>query len=254
MGGYASDKSECVSASVTLTNCLILRNMVAEVRGGGVCCVYANSSMTINNCTIWDNSAGQMGGWVACYQTSVMVNSSILWENTASYEHEISLVTGSTIDITCSNIAGGQTGTHVVDGSTLNWDTGNIDTDPFFVRVGYKDNNGTRNPFDDFWVDGDYHLKSQAGHWDPDSQAWVQDDVTSPCIDAGDPMSPIGLEPFPSGGFVNMGAYGCTAEASKAYFGEPVCGTIIAGDINGDCQVNRVDLEIMALHWTDDEP
>ena len=67
-------------------------------------------------------------------------------------------------------------------------------------------------------------------------------------------MSPIGLEPFPNGGFVNMGAYGCTPEASKTYFGEPICETIVAGDINGDCQVDRADLEIMALHWTDDEP
>ena len=67
-------------------------------------------------------------------------------------------------------------------------------------------------------------------------------------------MDPIGLESFPNGGFVNMGAYGSTPEASKTYFGEPVCGMIVAGDINGDCQVNMADLEIMALHWTDEEP
>ena len=67
-------------------------------------------------------------------------------------------------------------------------------------------------------------------------------------------MSPIGMEPFSNGGFVNMGAYGGTSKASKSYFGEPVCETIVAGDINGDGQVNRADLEIMALHWTDDVP
>jgi hypothetical protein len=67
-------------------------------------------------------------------------------------------------------------------------------------------------------------------------------------------MSPIGWEPFPNGGFVNMGAYGGTPKASKSYFGDPVCETIVAGDINGDGQVNRADLEIMALHWTDDVP
>jgi hypothetical protein len=67
-------------------------------------------------------------------------------------------------------------------------------------------------------------------------------------------MSPIGWELFPNGGFVNMGAYGGTSEASKTYFGEPVCETIVAGDINGDGKVDRADLEIMALHWTDDEP
>jgi hypothetical protein len=62
-------------------------------------------------------------------------------------------------------------------------------------------------------------------------------------------MSPIGLEPFPNGGFVNMGAYGGTPEASKAYFGEPVCGTIVAGDINGDCKVDFEDLTILTSHW-----
>jgi hypothetical protein len=39
-----------------------------------------------------------------------------------------------------------------------------------------------------------------------------------------------------------------------SYFGEPVCGSIVAGDLNGDCQVDHADLEIMALHWTDEEP
>jgi len=48
--------------------------------------------------------------------------------------------------------------------------------------------------------------------------------------------------------------YGDTGESSKSYFGEPICGTIVAGDINGDCQVDWYDLVIMALHWTDDEP
>ena len=75
------------------------------------------------------------------------------------------------------------------------------------------------------------------------------DEVTSPCIDAGDPMSPIGREPFPNGGRINMGAYGGTAEASKSYFGKPPCEIIVAGDINGDCIVNFKDFAIMALHW-----
>ncbi len=77
----------------------------------------------------------------------------------------------------------------------------------------------------------------------------MRDDVTSRCIDAGDPLGPIGIEPFPNGGIVNMGAYGGTAEASKSYFGKPPCETIVAGDINGDCAVDFKDFGIMALHW-----
>ncbi|MHC4561043.1 MAG: hypothetical protein ACYS80_27505, partial [Planctomycetota bacterium] len=125
-----------------------------------------------------------------------------------------------------------------------------IDGDPCFASLGYWDPNGTtEDANDDFWVDGDYHLKSQAGRWNSNSQTWVLDDVTSPCIDAGDTASPVGLESFPNGGIVNIGAYGGKAETSKSYFGEPVCETIVAGDINGDCKVDFLDLAIMALHW-----
>jgi len=113
----------------------------------------------------------------------------------------------------------------------------------------WKHDNPTFTTARDIWTDGDYHLKSQAGRWDPNAGSWVQDDVTSPCIDTGDPHSPIGLEPFPNGGIVNMGAYGGTAEASKSYFGGPLCNTILAGDINGDCRVDWQDLSLMALHW-----
>ncbi len=129
------------------------------------------------------------------------------------------------------------------------WLVGN----PLFVSDGQWDPNGTPDePGDDFWVGGDYHLKSQAGRWDPNNESWVQDDVTSPCIDAGDPNSPIGDEPFPNGGRVNMGAYGGTAEASKSYFGEPVAETIVAGDINGDGKVDWLDLDILVRHWLQD--
>ena len=63
---------------------------------------------------------------------------------------------------------------------------------------------------------GDYHLKSQGGRYNVINQTWVTDDVTSPCIDAGDPNSAVGDEPEPNGGRINIGAYGGTAEASKS--------------------------------------
>ena len=43
--------------------------------------------------------------------------------------------------------------------------------------------------------------------------------------------------------------YGRTSESSKSYFGELVCETIVAGDINGDCMVNFEDFKLMALLW-----
>jgi len=145
------------------------------------------------------------------------------------------------VQIAYSNIQGGWVG------------VGNRDADPCFAKAGYWDPNGTPDDAnDDFWVDGEYHLKSQAGRWDANEGRWTIDEVTSPCIDAGDPMTPIGLEPFPNGGIINMGAYGGTAEASKSYFGEPPCETVVAGDINGDCEVNFLDFRLLALHWLEE--
>ncbi|HUU97660.1 MAG TPA: dockerin type I domain-containing protein, partial [Phycisphaerae bacterium] len=86
---------------------------------------------------------------------------------------------------------------------------------------------------------GGYHLASQYGRWDPEAKSgaggWVLDDVTSPCIDAGDPASDYSNEPAPNGGRVNMGAYGNTPEASKSLGrvltvkSTPVTGISIAG-------------------------
>jgi hypothetical protein len=146
-----------------------------------------------------------------------------------------------------------------------------VATDPVNVQAPYLESDihiNYSDVFDEVWAgagninadpcfadanSSDYHLKSQAGRWDANEGRWTKDEVTSPCIDAGDPKSPIGLEPFPNGGRINMGAYGGTIEASKSYFGEPVCETIVAGDINGDCAVNFKDFALMAFHWLEEK-
>ena len=43
---------------------------------------------------------------------------------------------------------------------------------------------------------GDFHVKSQAGRWDPNTQRWVKDDVTSSCIHAGIQIVRSGLSHF----------------------------------------------------------
>ena len=134
---------------------------------------------------------------------------------------------GSPVELRYSCVGEGAVG-----GSSdwLTWGPGNVQADPCFVDPGSWDPNGTLDdPNDDFFVEGDYHLKSQAGRWDPVSESWIKDEVTSP--------------------WINMGVYGGTAEASKSYFGEPACETIIAGDINGDRKVDFQDFVIVALHW-----
>jgi hypothetical protein len=236
MGGGGVNCS--YNSSMTMTGCTILENSTARHGAGGVFC-EGNSSQSITNCIITKNSGRTECGGILCWENSLAtITNSIVWGNTASEGNEVRVRDGGTISISYSDVAGGQTAAVIDNISTINWGEGNIDAEPFFAD---PDKN-------------DYHLKSQAGRWDPNTQTWVQDYITSPCIDAGDPMSPIGWELFPNGGFVNMGPYGGTPKASKTYFGEPICETIVAGDINGDGQVNRADLEIMALHWTDEEP
>ena len=95
----------------------------------------------------------------------------------------------------------------------------------------------------------DYHLKSQAGRWNENTRTWFRDEVTSPCIDAGDITSSIGHETFPNGARINIGAYGGTPQASKTYFQTGQCSKVISGDINGDCFVNYIDFSVMAFNW-----
>jgi hypothetical protein len=97
------------------------------------------------------------------------------------------------------------------------WGPGNIDADPCFADAGRWDASDTpEDANDDVFMPGDYHLKSRAGRWDATSQTWVQDAVTSPCVDAGNPALAFDSEPLPNGSRINMGIYGGTAEASKS--------------------------------------
>jgi len=60
----------------------------------------------------------------------------------------------------------------------------------------------------------DYHLKSKAGRWN--GIDWVNDSVSSPCIDAGYPSSNYSNEPEPNGNRINIGPDGNTGYASKS--------------------------------------
>ena len=222
-------------SSPTLRNCIFTGN-TAGINGGAI---YNHGYTGINepavvNCTFADNSALH-GNALACdsylqeYPSDLQVANCILWDG----GDEVWNNDGSTITITYSDVQNAWPG------------EGNIDADPCFVEPGYWDPNGTpEDANDDFWLEGDYHLKSQAGRWDPNSQGWVLDDVTSPCIDAGNPGCPVGDEPAPNGNRINMGAYGGTAEASKS----PANWRSIA-DMTNDWVVDSNDLRVYVDYW-----
>ncbi|MHC4345944.1 MAG: LamG-like jellyroll fold domain-containing protein, partial [Planctomycetota bacterium] len=89
---------------------------------------------------------------------------------------------------------------------------------------------------------GDYHLKSERGRYWPAHGVWVLDDVSSPCIDIGDPnVYPLD-ERMPNGGRINAGAYGNTPYASMSEWPIPE-------DNNRDGVVNWVDVAMLADRW-----
>ncbi|HWQ49615.1 MAG TPA: PGF-pre-PGF domain-containing protein [Methanosarcina sp.] len=81
---------------------------------------------------------------------------------------------------------------------------------------------GVQSPLSDIVTDPqyvdrdkhDYHLKSKAGRWN--GSCWVNDNITSPCIDAGYPFSDYSKEPEPNGNRINIGLDGNTWYASKS--------------------------------------
>ena len=215
MANFTSDRRDKKS-NPTLTWCIFNKNS-AKTFGGGM--ENSHCDPTISNCTFTDNSANFGGALFNAGSNAVLTNC-IIWGNKDRNGADASAQVrgGATVRYTC--VQGGW------DGLSAH----NTDADPCFAE---PNNN-------------DYHLKSQAGRWDPNSERWVQDEVTSPCIDAGDPNGPIGSEPLPNGGRVNMGAYGGTEEASKSYFGTPICAEPIPGAINGNSKVD-LGFAIMAF-------
>jgi len=223
-GGYVDHRTGAVIENNVITN-----NSAWD--GGGL--VYCGG--IIRNNIISDNTAEDDGGGV--HRCSGIVENNTIIGNSAG-DHGGAIAKSTSIirhNLICNNSAGDQ-------GGALRDCDGTIESNTFADNVGvYGDTlalcdgvirnciiwGGTRHgvqlyhcnmpmycyidrwrrgglgnvTFDPYFVDaanGDYHL-----------QSW------SPCIDAGDPLSPYSEEPEPNGGRVNMGFYGNTSEAAS---------------------------------------
>ncbi len=204
--GHLAGGILCVNSSPTLSNCLIVGNRATgpDGVGGGIYC--QDSKATIINCTISGNYGSGKGAGLSFKDSQAVVVNSIIWANSPS---EIQAAGTVLPAIGYTDVAGGWSG------------TGNLNADPLFAAAGYWANpSDLTSPVSPsvaaaVWVAGDYHVKSQAGRWNPVTGLWVKDAVTSPCIDGGSPASVVGPEPSPNGSRINLGAYGGTDQASQ---------------------------------------
>jgi predicted outer membrane repeat protein len=144
---------------MTISSSIICGNTAGNKGGGGY---FWFSYQTINNCTFADNSAGSSGGAVCGEdvwdETYLVITNSILWDNAAENGSQVALTTGreqpAQLLVSYSDIQGGQGNVYVEPNGILDWNEGNLDSNPLFVDAN-KD---------------DFHLQ-----------------ITSPCIDVGDP-------------------------------------------------------------------
>ncbi len=188
-----ANSAEIDGAAIALyyAYCEVANNVIARnpsgVIGGGImnyagCPLIANNTIVHNRPTALHLETTAMYGLV--FETCTVINN-IIWENEVFVSEEVQ---DDEYEIEYNDIQGGWPG------------KGNINVDPLFADP----------------AAGDYHLKSRAGRWDPGSQSWLKDNVTSLCIDAGEPGFDVADEPEPNGQRINMGAYGGTDQASKS--------------------------------------
>jgi len=171
-------------SQATIRNCIIAANHQEGISGG---------KPTIINCTIAENL------WEGITAAVPIVTNSIIYFNNRAGDG--TQINSSFATVTYSDVEGGWLG------------DGNIQADPCFVDL-----DATATVASTWWK-GDYHLMSRGRRWNAESKSWVSDAVTSPCIDAGDPASPLGDETMTelySNTRIDMGVYGGTAEASLA--------------------------------------
>jgi len=225
----------------TVKNCLISANLKSGFYFTVTC------GCNITNCTIVGNKNGAVVFFPQKAYVSFGITNSIivLNEGFGFYIRDPGVQRFWTLHVDWSNVWGNISGEC---GGNLNptviaiqFGPDTVRQDPLFAKRGYWDASGV-------WHEGEYHLKSTLGRWDPRSATWVTDPADSPCLDRGDPASAFLDEPSPNGGKINMGAYGGTAEASKSPGGAS-CLEYPAMDFNHDCKVDQTDLDIFVQHW-----
>lgn len=116
--------------------------------------------------------------------------------------NDLFVTNGANVGLILGGSVGGGTSRYVSVGAwaaATGRDTHSLSHEPRFVNA----------------AAGDFHLRSQAGHYVPGS-GFTNDTDTSLLIDAGNPAASAAAEPAPNGGRLNIGYAGGSTEASKS--------------------------------------
>ncbi len=111
-----------IASGPRLVNCLIGQNTASSggAAGGGL--AFSGASPTMINCTVANNTAGNLAGGVFGEAGGTLtITNCIVWGNTAPNAPGVAAQSGSTFDITYSNVQGRPGG------------TGNFAADPRFI-------------------------------------------------------------------------------------------------------------------------
>ncbi len=213
-----------------MNNCLLTNNTAG--RDGGGVSTNTFSSLVVSNCTVAENEAtgigfttGYGGGIYSSYESYVNIIDSIIWGNSAPVGPQLAIATESEMSVSYSDVQSGQSYVFIDTGSVLNWNAGNIHTDPLFAA----------GPL------GDYYL----------SRIITGQAVDSPCIDAGSSSAEsLGMDMYttrtdeqPDRDVVDMGYhYPIAPEEQLCRFCE----------LFRDGVINFKDFALFALSWLDE--
>ncbi|MEZ5196558.1 MAG: right-handed parallel beta-helix repeat-containing protein, partial [Bacteroidales bacterium] len=120
------------NSNPSLINLSIYENHASK--GGGIYCY--NSNPIIINSTLTVNTASFAGGIYCGAGSLATIINSVMWEN---QPHQIMLqgvYSLNAVEISYSDIMGGEEGIWISGAGTINWLEGNMDEDPLFVESG----------------------------------------------------------------------------------------------------------------------
>ena len=273
---------------VSVKNCLVVSN-TCDYGSGIYNSTRSPGELSVENCTIANNvfyteGGGILSGHGIWADETVRISDSILWDNAP----EQIVIENNSVNVSYSDIEGGWHGIGNINIDPCFVDPCNSDYHlksngwrwtPY--QYGSCDFNGDEivnlvdfAEFAKSWLQSGQYLladinKDEIVDLDDlylfvqqyltssnETGEWTWDDVTSRCIDAGNPSNGLCDEPMTlyvdplnrrgENLRINMGAYGGTAQASMA-----PTGWVLLPDVTNDGTVNLCDFAHFASDWLD---